>query len=419
MKMSLKIIIAKIIILYVTLYPIYGGKNIELGELIIYDTSNSKIPRTYINTIATDDSGKICAGSNSSGVGIFNGKTWNVFTKEISGLPSNNINKIAFDHKNVAWIGTDSGLAKYDGTTWTVFTPHNSSMKGLEVRCIAIDHNDNIWLTDGSIGSNVLLKFNGNEWKSIAQESSLYDITPISDILIDSSNTAWIGMLPGGLLRIEGNSWKIFDKNNSIMQYNWVDELELDNQGKIWVGQSLFVSSNIFAGGLLSVTHDGENWSLNNPSQTGKSSKNIQAIACDKRGFIWVATSTGDSIGYYSISIFNKRQWLSFALGKDPFSNFISIQDISIDKFNNVWFATENGITMLKQDTLAIDSLFIKEGVGIKNNFKQPIRLPKREMAFYDLLGRKCSRQGDVFKRSNCVILGFDNIRVKKIAIVK
>jgi hypothetical protein len=117
--------------------------------------------------------------------------------------------------------------------------------------------------------------------------------------------------------------------------------------------------------------------------------------------------------------VVTKKQWISFSLGKNDSSRTYVVKSIAVDKNNNIWFATEDGILMLKQDTLAIDLLFIKEGVEVKNEFKQPFRQQKKEMAFYDLLGRKCLKTGDIFKKTNGIILGFDNFRVKKIAIVK
>jgi hypothetical protein len=75
-----------------------------------------------------------------------------------------------------------------------------------------------------------------------------------------------------------------------------------------------------------------------------------------------------------------------------------------------------SGIAILKQDTLTIDALFANSSV--KQEFR-PIRQQKREMAYYDLLGRRCLKVGDIFKKINGIILGFDNFRVKKIAIVK
>jgi ligand-binding sensor domain-containing protein len=417
----------KTCLLYITIFIIslstahlYAGKNIGIGELTIYDTFNSQLldSMKFFLTITTDNSGKIWAGSFQGGLGVFDGVTWKVFTNQNSSLLNNTIRAIAIDYNNVAWIGSDSGLVKYDGTTWTVFTPKNSPMKLSWITAVAIDKNNNVWFGNGNCCDGGLMCLSGDEWKLFTPENSNLPDRIIMDILVDSSKSIWVGTTYG-LVRITDNSWIGYNKNNSIMPYNWVDNLALDKQGTIWAGQSMYYSSDFNAGALMTIAQDGSTWSLNDPSQTGKASKNVQAIACDKRGYMWVSTSWNLNINHDVVSVFNKKRWISFTLCKDDTSFPYFIRDITVDKNNNVWFATEEGILMLKQDTAAIDSLFVKEGVGIKNNFKPPALLPKGKMVFCDLLGRKCSRLGNVFKKSNGVILGFDNLRVKKIAIVK
>ncbi len=399
---------------------IHANEDIRLGELLFYFTSNSQIPKTMIYTIKTDDSGKVWAGSWGGGLGVFDGNTWKAFTTDNSGLPSNTINEIVFDLKNALWVGTDSGLVKYDGLTWTVFTPQNSPMAVFHVGAIAVDRQNNVWFDNGYNSEGGLMFLSGNEWKLFTPDDSVLPASIINDILIDSSNTVWVATWVG-LVMIDGTSWKFFNKNNSIMPYNWVDELALDNRGTIWVGQSLFVSSDSYAGALMTISHGCNTWSFNNPSQTGKASKNIKAITCDKRGYIWVSTGPGDSIGYYAVSIFNKKQWVSFTLSKNDTSRIGYIPEIAVDKNNNVWFATEVGIIVLKQDTLAIDSLFSKSGVGVKHEFKQNINIRQQQgkTAYHDLLGRKSLKTGENVKKTNGVLIESDNLHAKKVLKVK
>jgi ligand-binding sensor domain-containing protein len=284
---------------------LYAGKNIGIGELTIYDTSTSLISKTWINAINVDDSGKVWAGSWKGGLGIFDGISWKTFSTQNSGLPSNCIYKIAFDHNNTAWIGTDSGLVKYDGKTWTVYTPKNSPMKLFGTRAIAIDKNNNVWFGNGNNNEGGLMYYSGDEWKLYTPDNSKLPIGIINDILIDSNNTIWVGT-NAGLTRIKGDSWTIYDRSNSILPYSWVNELCIDSEGKIWIGQPAFYSSDLFAGALLIISSDGNTWSFNNPSQTGKASKKANAIACDKRGYMWVSTDADTSD--YAVSIFNKKR---------------------------------------------------------------------------------------------------------------
>jgi ligand-binding sensor domain-containing protein len=409
-----------IIAIFTTVNYHLAGAPIGLGELVFYDTSNYQISKSPIYTIKADDSGKIWAGSWGSGLCVFDGTAWKVFTTKNSGLPSDTIFKIAFDNKSNVWIGTQSGLVKYDGATWTVFTPRNSPMEVFPVMAIAIDRQNNVWFSNGDVVKGGLMVFNGNEWKLFTTENSVLPCRAINDILIDTGNAVWVGTAQfqgnGGLVRIEGDSWTKYDSSNTIMPHNSLEELSLDKEGKIWAGQyAPFYSSDTLDGALMAITHDGKTWSINNPSQTGKATKRIRAIACDKRGYMWVSTSVDLNIDY-AISIFNKKNWITFTLSKDDTSRPYFVPDITIDINNNVWFAIGNGIVMLKQDTTAIDALFAQ--TTTKREFRLILK-QKKEMVNYDILGRKSSIKGENTKKTNGILIGTDNLRAKKILNVK
>jgi ligand-binding sensor domain-containing protein len=420
MLTSFKIKIAIISSLFITAKYIHAGEYMRLGELVRYDTSNSQIPKGSIYTIQSDDSGKIWTGSWGGGLGVFNGVAWKVFTTKNSGLPSDTILELALDHKNAVWIGTKNGLAKYNEATWTVYTPNNSPMEVFSIWAIAIDHQNNVWFSNGNVGQGGLMFFNGNEWKLFTTENSVLPCRAITDILIDSGNAVWVGTTQfqghGGLVRIDEDSWKSYDAGNSIIPHNSIQTLSLDKEGKIWAGNDgAYYSSDTLEGALMTITHDGKTWTVNNPSQTGKATRRITAIACDNRGYMWVSTACEFKIDY-AVSIFNKKQWITFALSKDDTSRPYYVPDITVDKDNNVWFAIGEGIVMLKQDTLAIDALFAQSNT--KRDFKL-IPQQKKEMLYHDLLGRKRSETGENVKTTNGVLIGSDNLHSKKVITVK
>ena len=79
------------------------------------------------------------------------------------------VTSIAFDSKDVAWIGTfDEGLIKYDGSI-THFDNSNSTLPdSITIRSVEVDNNDVVW-----IGSNKgLIKYENENFhiynKSIA-----------------------------------------------------------------------------------------------------------------------------------------------------------------------------------------------------------------------------------------------------------
>ena len=172
------------------------------------------------------------------------------------------------------------------------------------------------------------------------------------------------------------------------MSYNSVEELALDSGGNVWVGQNgMFYMTDTLDGALLSVSADGKEWIINNPSQSGKSSNSITAIACDKRGYLWV-TASADNNRDYSFSIYNKKQWMTFAVVEDDTSRPYYMPDIAVDNSNNIWFATDHGVLMLKQDSSAIDAMFSSGAKASKvRQIPHKNQTIKRQ---FDLLGRKC-----------------------------
>lgn len=421
MKSPIVIPVVMVSLLFTSEYAI-SKDSLWIGEYRQYDTSNSPLLNDGIFTIEVDRSGNVWAGSSyaDGGLAFYDGNSWKVYTKDNSPLPCNKIRKIAEDFNNNIWIGTDSGLVKYNGMEWTVFTPLNSPMEVYHVWSIAIDRNNNVWFGNGNVDEGGLMFFNGNEWKLFTPENSILPNRVVNDIVIDYNNTVWIATTQyqggGGLVRIEGDSWTFYNKSNSIMQYNSVEELALDSGGNIWVGQDgKFYLIDTLDGALMTVSSDGNRWAINNPSQSGKSSNSITAIACDKRGYIWVTTSVGNHWDY-SFSIYNKKQWLTFSVVEDDTSRPYYMPDIAVDNDNNIWFATDHGVLMLKQDTTAIDAMF-SSGVAVHEiNF---FRRGKTATTQFDLLGRKIRRVNGTRVKPGGVVIESGNNSVKRIINIK
>ena len=62
--------------------------------------------------------------------------------------------------------------------------------------------------------------------------------------------------------------------------------------------------------------------------------------------------------------------------------------DIAVDNSNNIWFATDHGVLMLKQDSSAIDAMFSSAAKASK--IRQIPHNDKTIKRQFDLLGRKC-----------------------------
>jgi len=87
----------------------------------------------------------------SVGLSRFDGISWEGYTTDNSGLPSNFVYSISIDN-NTKWIGTDEGVSRFDGETWTTFTTENSGLCDNKVNAIAVEKNNTIWFgTDNGV----------------------------------------------------------------------------------------------------------------------------------------------------------------------------------------------------------------------------------------------------------------------------
>ncbi|MBU1628122.1 hypothetical protein KKB18_12210 [bacterium] len=158
-------------------------------------------------------------------------------------------------------------------------------------------------------------------------------------LAIDSRGAIWIGSF-GGLVRynIQKNEWKrfIYDKTEikpSLTNY-YVLDLEADNKGRVWVGTQ---------DGIFVTKDDGETFT-HIVSENSLPSSTVIKVVSDMEGGIWGGT--------YSSGIFHIEN--AGEIPKPPFkksdmppsisSNFIN--DLAIDSENQLWIATDEGLTM-------------------------------------------------------------------------
>ena len=83
-----------------------------------------------MNSIVFDNQGRAWIGTEDGGLNIFDGETWQTFTKENSPLDSNWVYTIAFDQHGRALIVSGSGFQVVDGDNWErySYTPYTSDI---------------------------------------------------------------------------------------------------------------------------------------------------------------------------------------------------------------------------------------------------------------------------------------------------
>jgi len=112
-------------------------------------TTDQGLPNSYVRVIAQDSQGRIWAGT-TAGLARFDG-SWESWTQRHC-LPADPIRGLAFDRSGDLWLATDSyGVLVFDGSTFEPFT----TVDGLpndRVWTITVDSRDRVWAgTDSGI----------------------------------------------------------------------------------------------------------------------------------------------------------------------------------------------------------------------------------------------------------------------------
>ena len=269
-------------------------KEISKSEFVDLSKTDTLKFNSGIRAIFQDSKGNYWIGSHKEGVCLFDGKSFQYFTK-IDGLPDNQIYSIKEDEIGNIWFGTAKGVSSYnsgkiinhilttvdkflqsewnkaDNDLW--FSAGNNAgifrYDGQKVSYLAfpnpiIVNTDNVYFVTGlAKGKNDILwigtysgvfGYNGKEFTIINDETlELKNETGqlhIRSILEDSKGNLWIGNNGIGVLLKSGDSIINFSDKNRLIHPNsrrngdtspnntleHVFVIEEDSEGNLWFG---------------------------------------------------------------------------------------------------------------------------------------------------------------------------------------
>lgn len=244
----------------------YFNQRTEKFTRFLQETNNSKaVSCKNISSIVVNDDGTLWIGTRERGLLLMsfdtNGnaacKTYDFGTAEDTGLKvrGNAVWSLLKDREDKLWIGTsNNGLICLDTETdETMHYKHNpqnpASLCANSVSSLCEDDSGNIWIGTGHMLSNTkgngLSKFDRRTRKFIAFRHNPLDSNSISsnspsNLLIDHTNTLWIGTIDNGLFSVQldhmyNSSTPQFTKHNNVGG-SIITSLYEDRLGNIWVG---------------------------------------------------------------------------------------------------------------------------------------------------------------------------------------
>ncbi|HET8828853.1 MAG TPA: two-component regulator propeller domain-containing protein, partial [Pelobium sp.] len=266
----------------------------------------------------------------------------------------------AFDASaKISYLGSYvNGVLAFDATgDLKTYNHNNSSLQltlndptNIRVNGLGLDSENKLWVTQYGVNKPLSVKTIDGQWTSYAFSSDLPDpFTTVTGLMIDGEDNKWMMLRNQGLLIFDGSKTRKlgFNVNNGGLPGTDVNALALDREGTVWIGTDAGVATvynpaDLFFGANVEIPNLVEGGFLK-PLLTDQ---NINCIAIDGGNRKWIGTNNG-------VWLFNAEgtsQILYFNTENSPLlAN--EVLSIAIDgNTGEVFFGTTNGIISYKGD---------------------------------------------------------------------
>ncbi len=259
-----------------------------------------------------------------------------------NGLNSNYVRGIGQDGHGFVWVVTGNGLNRFDGTAFSRFTKENSGLSSNELNCVVKDpiNPDKLWIGTRYNGI-CIYDYSTDKISEFKGEILTSDVTGLS---ISSDNKIWIThyhMPPEKLDPATGNVERIFRSIPKNFPLPVWCSMESDD-GKLYIGHENtgFSSLDLKSMNFENFMHD-----ANNPESI--SGNTVYSICIDNDGMVWLGTENG-------LSRFNptNKKFTSIFHNDSPDSLLPGqVKAISLMKNGDLWIATsKGGVSILSRD---------------------------------------------------------------------
>lgn len=242
-------------------------------------------------------------------------ESWEILTKENSGLPENTLLAVMIDGSGVVWVGTkSSGLVSYDGSVWAQYNSGNSSLPNDTVQALAQGSDGSIWI--GTAGG--LAKYTVGVWEVFNQKNTSLPSDCITDIAIDSTGNPWF-CSSAGVTEFDGTKWNT-TVNAAGKQLDRVYAIVTGTDGNIMIGNG---------SGLFHFNYATKAWTYL-PLANLFTYVTVSDLAVDTKNAFWLTTATGGALKYYN------GQWTIYNSGNLNVPSD-KLKSIIVDKNDVAW----------------------------------------------------------------------------------
>lgn len=355
-----------------------------------YSAPAYRLTNNNVSAIEEDDKGNIWIGTDHGGVNLIHKKSGVIAVMmndedDPLSLAQNTIKSIYRDDTNIMWLGTykrgvcyyHESICKFRSLLPSSRLPYN------DVNCFHETRGGNLWI--GTNGGGLMF-FDRKKGKyTVYKHDPANPNSPAGDVIVsmkeDKEGRLWIGYYLGGLDCFDGKTFRNFrsraDDPTGLTDNNaWV--LHIDRAEQLWVGTlrggvvvldpatgkriksfetngsvySLVESKSgaIFIGaqsGLYQYNKETDRLELYEPelfSTVELIRNDINNLCEDSRGLLWIGTRNG----LYMYNSYT-REFTTFTQENGLAADLV--QSILEDSENNMWIATNRGLTCVKVST--------------------------------------------------------------------
>lgn len=303
------------------------------------------------------------SGTNQTSAADFQITTWNTS----HGLPHPSVLALAQTPDGYLWCGTRAGLARFDGVRFTVFDSQTTPELGnAQIRALFVDGSGTLWITTrdarlvrfrdhaftaylpprrDSLGQSILNLAEDNEGALWLMPQDL-EVMRFSGGAFDHDAKLWPGGPANSNIRqgIAGDIW-MSSADTLALRRNGVTQILLRGQhefhcpsrtGGYWTSKE----------GQIGIWHD-NHWLWNGPIKAWIRRTYFEWSVEDHQMRLWLA-SLGEGLFCYGTNGMS----LEFTVRQGLPSNYIRF--LLPDREDNVWVATENGLSRIRPALLQV-----------------------------------------------------------------
>ena len=281
------------------------------------------------------------------------------------GMSSNYVVSVTQDKKGYLWIATESGLNRFDGRQFNIYTKNNSGLSGNELNVVLADPYENkVWIGTQRDG----LCYFDYETETISRipATGNYMLSnDITDLSVAADSGLWITHYHFGVDYYDRKT-KLFTPYSSknvkgLEGNNWVSKE--DGNGNLYIGHHLRGLSIV---SLKDRTAKNYQHDPNNPYSIPDNE--VRALCIDKNKNVWVGTNNG-------LALFNPQseKFITFKHIEGNENSLLSDQilDIKQMKDGTLWICTNMGgvsILNLRENTFISPEKITFSNITVTND---------------------------------------------------